>query len=144
MAVEGTGMRLEYPAKVLLAWGEAISGHTGLRDWLMKNGYPELGIFTFALRNQREARQWLIDNGHPHLMAVIGGVEGDQGALAWLERHHLNVLKQVALAGDGDEQAFRWLVDEEHRELAVIAKKIHKVKSDLDDEYSDYHKYPQA
>ena len=137
-------MRLEYPAKVLLAWGEAISGHTGLRDWLMKNGYPELGIFTFALRNQREARQWLIDNGHPHLMAVIGGVEGDRGALAWLERHHLNVLKQVALAGDGDEQAFRWLVDEKHRELAVIAKKIHKVKSDLDDEYSDYHKYPQA
>ena len=51
---------MEYPAKVLLAWGEAISGHVGLRDWLMKNGYPELGIFTFALRNKKEARQWLM------------------------------------------------------------------------------------
>ena len=41
-------MRTEYPAKVLLAWGEAIMGHAQLRDWLIKNGYPELGIFTFA------------------------------------------------------------------------------------------------
>ena len=136
-------MRMEYPAKVLLAWGEAISGHAGLRDWLMKNGYPELGIFTFALRNQDEARLWLMKNGHPHLLAIITGVEGDKGALAWLEQNDFGVLKQVALAGDGDEEAFRWLVQHEHRELAVIAKKINKVKSDIDEEHSDPHKYHQ-
>ena len=50
-------MKTEYPAKVLLAWGEAISGHVGLRDWLIRNGYPELGIFTFALRNKDDARK---------------------------------------------------------------------------------------
>ncbi|MCB0767680.1 MAG: hypothetical protein KDB95_10785, partial [Flavobacteriales bacterium] len=90
-------MRTNYPAKVLLAWGEAISGHAELRDWLMKNGYPELGLFTFALRNKPEAREWLMKNGHPHLMAIITGIEGDTKALEWLERNGMSVLKHVAL-----------------------------------------------
>ncbi len=137
-------MRLEYPAKVLLAWGEAISGHRDLRDWLIKNGYPELGIFTFALLNKPDARKWLMENGHPHLMAVITGVEGDEEALAWLDRNGMHVLNQLALTGDGEEDAFRWLLENGHKELAVIGKKIHKVKTDLDEQYSDPHKYPQA
>ena len=135
-------MRLEYPAKVLLAWGEAISGHAGLRDWLTTHGYPELGIFTFALRNKPDARKWLLDKGHPHLPAVITGVEGDEQALQWLDRHGMHVLNQLALAGDGDEAAFQWLVDQGHRELAVIGRKIHKVKTDMDEDYRDPHKYP--
>ena len=133
-------MKMEYPAKVLLAWGEAISGHVGLRAWLMKNGYPELGIFTFALRNKKEARQWLMDNGQPHLLAVITGIEGDTNALSWLEHNNMNVLKQLALSGDGDEDAFRWLLEQGHRELAMIGKKMHRVKSDMDDDYRDPHK----
>lgn len=137
-------MRTEYPAKVLLAWGEAISGHAGLRDWLMRNGYPELGIFTFALRNQPQARKWLLDNGHPHLMAVIAGIEGDQGALDWLAKNQLTVLRHVALTGDGERDSFQWLIDHGHRELAMIGTKMHRVKSDLDEEYGDIHKFPQA
>jgi hypothetical protein len=136
-------VKLEYPAKVLLAWGEAISGNRPIRDWLMKNGFPELGIFTFALRNNREAREWLMQNGHPHLLAVITGIEGDEKALKWLDDHRMHVLRQVALTGDGDEQAYRWLVEQGHRELAVIGKKMHKVKSDLDDEYGDPHRFPR-
>ena len=38
-----------YSEKILLAWGEAIGGNLEIRDWLMKNGYPELGLFCFAL-----------------------------------------------------------------------------------------------
>lgn len=136
-------MRTEYPAKILLAWGEAISGNAGLRDWLIKNGYPELGIFTFALRNKQDARQWLMKNGHPHLLAVITGIEGDLGALAWLERNDMNVLRQVALTGDGDQDAFRWLVEHGHRELAMIGTRMHRVKSQMDEDYSDPHKYAQ-
>lgn len=135
-------MRLEYPAKILLAWGEAISGNPGIRDWLLKNGYPELGIFTFALRNRQEAREWLMKNGHPHLMAIITGIEGDRKALAWLDAHGMHVLKQVALTGDGDREAFQWLVHNGHRELAVIGQKMHKVKSDMDEEYGDPHRFP--
>src|SRR5436190_6987234 len=130
-------MRTVYPAKVLLAWGEAISGNAGLRDWLIKNGFPELGIFTYALRNKQDAREWLMKNGHPHLLAVITGIEGDEAALAWLERNDMNVLRQVALTGDGDQDAFRWLVEHGHRELAVIGGKMHQVKRQMDDAYSD-------
>ena len=136
-------MRTEYPAKVLLAWGEAITGNVPLRDWLTSNGYPELGIFTFALRNKQDARKWLIEKGHPHLMAVIAGIEGDKGALQWLDRHGMNVLRFVALAGDGEEEAFRWLVDHGHRELAMLGKKMHQVKSQMDDDYRDPHKFSQ-
>ncbi len=136
-------MRTEYPAKVLLAWGEAITGHSGLRDWLIKNGYPELGIFTYALRNKQDARLWLMDNGHPHLMAVITGIEGDTKALEWLDRNGMHVMKQVALVGDGEQEAFRWLVEHGHKELAVIGTKMHEVKRRMDDDYSDPHKYAQ-
>ncbi|MDX9751800.1 MAG: hypothetical protein RBT71_12010 [Flavobacteriales bacterium] len=136
-------MRTEYPAKVLLAWGEAISGHAGLRDWLMKNGYPELGIFVFALRNQPEARQWLMANGHPHLMALIQGAEGVQQALDWLERNELTTLRHMALAGD-EPASVRWLMAQGHRELAMIAMRIYTVKRDLDERYKDIHHYPQA
>ena len=40
---------MQYPAKVLLAWGEAISGNREIRDWLMQNGYPELALTCHAL-----------------------------------------------------------------------------------------------
>jgi hypothetical protein len=134
-------MRTEYPAKVLVAWGEAIAGHAGLRDWLIKNGFPELGIFTFALRNKQDARQWLLDNGHPHLLAIITGIEGDKGALSWLDGHNMHVLQQVALTGDGSEEAFRWLLDHGHRELAIVGNKMHQVKRKMDEDYGDYHRY---
>jgi hypothetical protein len=126
-------MRMEYPAKVLLAWGEAIGGHAGLRDWLMKNGYPELGIFTFALRLKKEAREWLMKNGHPHLMAMISGVEGDEGALKWLADHNMHAILHMARAGDGEPDSLKWLMDHGHKELAVIAMKIHDVKKGIDD-----------
>ena len=70
-------MARKYPIKVLVAWGEAISGHGELRDWLLGNGYPELGLFVHALRLDNKARKWLIDEGHPELMALCAGAEGD-------------------------------------------------------------------
>lgn len=136
-------MRTEYPAKVLLAWCEAISGHAELRDWLMTNGYPELGMFTFALRLQPKARKWLLDNGHPHLMALISGIEGDQKALDWLDRNELPVLKDMALAGDGEKAAFDRLIGNGHRELAMAAMRMYKVKTGIDDDHGDLHKYPR-
>ena len=83
-------------------------------------------------------------NGHAHLMAVITGIEGDAGALRWLDQHGMQALKHMALTGDGDKEAFAWLLRHGHRELAMIAHKMHLVKSRLDDEYNDPHKFPQA
>ncbi|MBL7950754.1 MAG: hypothetical protein JNM62_03440 [Flavobacteriales bacterium] len=133
-------MRTQYPAKILLAWGEAITGNVALRDWLIKNDYPELGLFCFALRNKQEARDWLMKNGHPHLMAIITGIEGDKSALSWLEQNGMTVLKHVALAGDGNEEDLDWLMKNGHKELAVIGHKMHLVKRKMDQEFGDYHK----
>ena len=136
-------MRTDYPAKVLLAWGEAIRGHAGLRDWLMKNGYPELGVFVFALHLKDEARTWLMKNGHPHLMAVITGIEGDKRALDWLGQHGMEALKHVALVGDGDEDAVRWLIAHDQKELARAALNMREVKRRIDEDHQDPHKYAQ-
>lgn len=135
-------MRLQYPAKVLLAWGEAISGNAKLRDWLTRNGYPELGIFVFALHLKADARKWLMENGHQHLMAVIRGIEGDVEALDWLDHHGLQVLRKVAECG-GDEQAFQWLLQRQHRELAMLGLKMWSVKMQIEEDHRDPHKYPR-
>lgn len=132
--------RFEYPAKVLLAWGEAISGHAGLRDWLLKNGYPELGIFVFALHLKADARKWLMENGHPHLMAVIRGIEGDEKALEWLDQHGMQVLRKVAEAG-GDEAALQWLMASGRKELAMLSLKMWSVKMQIEDDHNDPHKF---
>lgn len=135
-------MRLQYPAKVLVAWGEAISGNAPIRDWLIKNGYPELGIFVFALNLKADARKWLMENRHPHLMAVIRGIEGDEKALEWLEVHHMPELRKMAECG-GDDEAFQWLLTRGHRELALLGLKMWSVKMRIEDDHNDPHKYSQ-
>jgi hypothetical protein len=134
--------RFSYPAKVLIAWGEAISGNAGIRDWLTKNGYPELGVFVFALHLKPDARKWLMDNGHPHLMAVIRGIEGDDKALEWLEQHGLVALRKMAECG-GDDDAFQWLLREGYRELAMLGLKMWSVKMKIEDDHQDPHKFPR-
>ena len=59
-----------YPNKILIAWKEAISGNEEIRNWLMKSKYKELGIFCFALNNDKSSRKWLFNNGYAHLLAT--------------------------------------------------------------------------
>ncbi|MBX7093918.1 MAG: hypothetical protein K1X56_04290 [Flavobacteriales bacterium] len=131
---------ISYPPKILLAWGEAISGNAAIRDWLIQNGYPELGIFTFALRNKDDAREWLMKNGFPHLMALINGAEGNSVALEWLNRFGYPVLEMMARVGDGDERAYQWLLEKDYREFAMIAKKIEFVKDQIEMDNNDPHR----
>ena len=131
--------RLTYPPKILLAWAEAIKGNKEIRDWLIKNGYPELGLFTFALRNKRDAREWLVTNKFHHLMALISGVEGDEEAVKWLNRHGFKMLAKVAMAGDREVEVF----DELRRTdslFAKIAREIMIVKTEIEENNWDYHR----
>lgn len=133
-------IRFDYPVKILVAWGEAISGNAQIRDWLMKNGYPELGLFTFALRNQDEALVWLMKNKFPHLVALINGMEGNKQALQWLEDNKFSKLKLMALAGDGSEQATKVLMQND-KLLAMLALKMGAVKDDIERDNNDVHKF---
>ncbi|MBL4653971.1 MAG: hypothetical protein JKY53_14080 [Flavobacteriales bacterium] len=128
-----------YPQKILLAWSEAIAGNTKIRDFLTKNGYPELGMFCFALRNQDSARTWLVENKHMALMALINGVEGSEDAIVWLKNSGFKTLSMVALAGDNDLPAFNWLKNKDIL-FAKIAKEIRIVKNEIEDNNADPHR----
>ncbi|MBC8464101.1 MAG: hypothetical protein H8D62_00320 [Bacteroidetes bacterium] len=128
----------QYSEKILVAWGEAISGNTEIRDWLMKNGYPELGLFCFALFFDKGASSWLMKNA-PHLLALIKGVEGKAEALSWLQKGY-PLLHKIAKAADADEESMRWLVLND-RVMAVIAQKIKFVKDEIEEANNDVHRW---
>ena len=130
---------LSYPPKVIVAWGEAISGNQKIRDWLMKNGFPELGMFCFALRNDFKAKEWLMNNGYPHLNALISGAEGDERATRWLLDMGFPVLNKMALSIEGDQDAYKWLFEHD-RLFYGITKRMEVIKDQIQDDNVDYHK----
>jgi hypothetical protein len=107
---------------------------------LISNGYPELGLFTFALRNQDQARKWLLDNGFPHLMALINGAEGNKGAILWLEKYKLDIMARMARATDNDDEAMAWLQRHPQPEWFIIAQKMRTVKNSIEFDNNDVHK----
>lgn len=132
---------IDYDIKVLLAWGESISGNQKLTNWLTKNGYPELGLFFYALRNEPRSREWLLQNGHPHLMALINGIEGNEEALDWLKQHGFDLLHSMALAADGENSEHDKMLRADLKIYAMLAKKMEAVKDEIEENKSDFHKY---
>lgn len=130
---------INYPQKILVAWAEAIGGNSEIRDWLIKNGYPELGLFTFALRNMDDARLWLMENGFPHLLALLNGIEGNIQALQWLENNGYKMLSIIALAADGKEEPKNWLLKND-KILAMLALKMEFVKDEIEQDNNDVHR----
>jgi len=130
---------VKYPPKILIAWAEAIAGNSEIRDWLIKNGYKELGLFTFALRNMDDARLWLMENGSPHLLALINGIEGNAEALKWLDSNGFKSLSIMALAADGNKSAKEWLLKND-KLLAMVALKMEFVKDEIERDNNDVHK----
>ena len=131
--------RIEYPSKILLAWSEAIGGNHEIKDWLIKNGYPELGIFVHAIYNQDEARKWLVDKGFLHLMALVNGAEGKEDAVKWLEKNNFPILAKVAKAADGFYAERNWLLAND-KLFAMIALRIKHIKDEIHENNSDYHR----
>ncbi len=118
--------RMNYPIKILVAWGEAITGNKEIRDWLIKNGYEELGMFCFAIRNEASAQQWLLKNRCPHLVALINGIEGDKKALDWLLKFDYEVLFHIAYASQGNVDSKHWLLQTD-KVYAALAMKMERL-----------------
>jgi undecaprenyl pyrophosphate synthase len=131
---------LPYEPKVLLAWGESISQNQKITDWFMKNGFTELGLFRYALRNEKRSREWLLKNGHPHLMALINGIEGNKKALDWLKSNGFEVLHLMALTGDGDSDAHEKLMTPQTKIYALLAKKMEHIKDEIEMNNTDIHR----
>ena len=129
----------KYPEKIIIAWGEAISGNFEIRDWLMKNSYPELGLFCHALYFDKSASYWLMKNA-PHLLATIKGVEGKKDAIHWLEINGFKLLAKVAKAADNDKEQMRWLMLND-KLFGVLAQRIKLVKDDIEEANNDVHRW---
>ena len=134
-------MERQYPVKVLVAWGEAISGNRELRDWLLGNGFPELGLFVHAMHNQQSAREWLQQEGYPELLALCCGTEGDARAVQWLLNHGYLTLANMARAADNDDDAMRTLMEEPDRVWATLALKMRSIKNGIEDRHNDWHSF---
>ncbi|MFN8775193.1 MAG: hypothetical protein ACK5XV_00350 [Flavobacteriales bacterium] len=134
-----SSMKIVYPTKVVLAWAEAINGNKVIRDWLIGNGYPELGLFVYALHLKQDARDWLMNSGHAHLMALIHAAEGNRSALLWLKKHDLDVLEKMALAADNDDEALLWLMRNDLKDMAIVAQRMREVKNEIERRNSDLH-----
>jgi len=129
---------INYDVKILVAWGEAISGNEKIRHWLMKNGYTELGMFCFALRNELSAQTWLLQNGYPHLLALIKGIEGDAQARNWLKQSGNEILWYMSVAADGDPNAKRFLMMKD-KVYAGLAMKMGRLKDDIEWNNNSYY-----
>jgi len=58
-----------YPAKILLAWSEAIAGNEKIAKWLVDNGYSELICVIDFLWGSTKAGDWMIKNKFPEWRA---------------------------------------------------------------------------
>ena len=127
-----------YTVKILLAFGCTFEpGSDEIFEWLMKNGYPELGAFSRAIQGEAKAKEWLMKNGFLQLVAIDNVIDKDENAEEWLLRNHFEVDLAFARAINCDDDATEWLEKRELQVFVIIAKKIRK---NLDDKYLDYHK----
>jgi len=131
--------QLEYPSKVLIAWREAIGGNVELRDFLIRSPYKELGIFCFAIMNDKKSRKWLLDNNYGHLLATIEGIEGKDSALVFLKKNGFDLLFHFARSADSWKDSQIWL-QKKDKLLYAISLKIEYVKDEIELRNQDPHK----
>ena len=131
--------QLEYPSKVLVAWKEAIGGNVEFRDFLIRSPYKELGIFCFAILNDKKSRKWLLDNKYGHLLATIEGIEGKDSALVFLKKNGFDLLFHFARSADSWKDSQVWLQKKDIL-LYAISLKIEYVKDEIDLRNQDPHK----
>ena len=131
--------QLEYPSKVLIAWREAIGGNVEFRDFLIRSPYKELGIFCFAILNDKKSRRWLLDNNYGHLLATIEGIEGKDSALVFLKKNGFDLLFHFARSADSWKDSQIWL-QKKDKLLYAISLKIEYVKDEIELRNQDPHK----
>jgi hypothetical protein len=131
--------QLEYPSKILIAWREAIGGNVEFRDFLIRSPYKELGIFCFAILNDKKSRKWLLDNNYGHLLATIEGIEGKDSALVFLKKNGFDLLFHFARSADSWKDSQTWL-QKKDKLLYAISLKIEFIKDEIELRNQDPHK----
>lgn len=129
--------KLYYPARIWLAFGEAVTGNTEIVEWLMKNGYPEVAALAHAVRGSEEATAWLFMNKFFHLAALDAAIDENVQAYRWLQANKHPLLAVFADACRGKQAAISWLNENNLEAFVMIARKIKYLR---DNTTFDYHK----
>ena len=127
---------IKYPPKILLAFGETISGNDEIMMWLFKNGYPELAALSRSIRGSQEAFAFLLKH-HPRLAALDGAIDEDIKALAWLKKYDFQFELIFAGACQGKPEARDWLMK---KKLEIFIRLADKIRYYRENQYHDYHK----
>lgn len=135
--------RIDYPAKIILAWSKCIEGNDDLMLWLSDNGYKELAMATHAIYLKDEARNWLQDNGYAHLLAMINAAEGNRSAQQWLLQHDFEILYHVSLAVEDEQPSWAWLGKNAPVDIFLLAKSIKRIKDQIEENHNDIHSFRQ-
>lgn len=133
--------RIDYPAKIIVAWSKAIEGNDDIMLWLKENGYMELFMATYAIYLKDEARNWLQENGYAHLLAMINAAEGNESAQKWLLVHDFEILYHIAMAVEDEPSSFEWLGKNAPADLFILAKTIKKIKDKIEENHNDIHSF---
>jgi hypothetical protein len=126
-----------YPPKILLAFGEAIDGNRVIHDWLVKNGYPELGALAYAIRGSDEAFTWLLQNGFPHMAALDSAIDEKPQAYKWLKENNFPNHIVFADACQNKREAVDWFMKNRLQLLFRITQRIRILRDNVT---FDYHK----
>lgn len=129
---------LQYPSKVLLAFGETFTETDGaFLKWLLENHYPELAALSSAIRGSYEAQDWLLKNKFPHLALLDEAIDNKAEAYEWLKKYNYNFLIVFADAVHEKEAALKWL---EKNDLQLFIRLAAKIRNFRDNQTFDYHK----
>ena len=127
-----------YPVKILMAFGCTFEPEGDeFFEWLMRNGYPELGALNHTIQGDTKAKDWLMEHGFAHLAAIDSVIDKEEEAEKWLLKNHFEVNLAFARAVNRDDDATDWLVKNELQVFVIIADKI---RNYLDDKYLNFHK----
>ena len=130
----------EYPAKILVAFGEAVSGNMKIHKWLLTNNYVELAALAAALQADKEAFTWLMTHGFNHFAAYCNAVDGDNQAKEWLIKHKFDFLVVMVDAIELNPVALAWFKKHNLPIFTVINHKIYKLKEAQHREYNNVYK----
>ncbi|MFK7785422.1 MAG: hypothetical protein AB8B56_09915 [Crocinitomicaceae bacterium] len=133
--------RMDYPAKIIVAWSKAIQGNDDIMLWLKENGYEELFMATYAIYLKEEARNWLQENGYAHLLAMINAAEGNESAQKWLLVHNFEVLYHIAMSVEGEQLSFEWIGRNAPPDIFLLTKSIKTVKDKIEENHNDIHSF---
>ena len=130
----------QYEPKILLAFGEAVTGNYKIHKWLLDNGFAELAALASSLQADIPAFEWLLKSGYPQYAAFSNAIDDDKKALIWLSKHRFFILAAMVDAAWMRKNGVEFLKKNKMDIYLRVAMKIRKLKSDQKRDYDFYYR----